>query len=75
MRLDRLGAMHQTRLSFLRATLRRLHDEKWRIGPTRWNIEPDGVGVAVYTAEGIRTLPIAWSASPTISTPRSVPTG
>ena len=52
MQLDRLGAMHQTRLSFLRATLRQFHDEGWRIGATRWNIEPDGVGVAVYAAEG-----------------------
>ena len=52
MQLDRLGAMHQTRLSFVRATLRWFHEQNWRIRPTRWNIEPDGVGVAVYTAEG-----------------------
>jgi hypothetical protein len=52
MKLDRLGAAHQTRLSFLRATLRRLHQEKWRFTRPRWDIGADGVGVAVYAAEG-----------------------
>ena len=30
MRLARMGASHRTRLSFLRALLRRIESEKWR---------------------------------------------
>ena len=52
MKLDRLGAAHQTRLSFLRALLRRLHAEHWQVERSRWEIDADGVGVAVYEARG-----------------------
>jgi hypothetical protein len=53
MKLDRLGAAHQTRLSFLRALLRRLHNEQWQFERSRWEIDKDGVGVAVYEAQGV----------------------
>ena len=52
MRLERLGAFHQTRLSFMRVLLRRLKREAWRIDRPRWNISDDGVGVGVYRARG-----------------------
>ena len=48
MRLARLGAFHQTRLSFMRALLRQVQAQKWRIQRTRWSIDSRGVGVGVY---------------------------
>ena len=38
MRLERLGAFHQTRLSFMRALLRRLKAEQWEFERPRWEI-------------------------------------
>jgi len=52
MRLARLGAFHQTRLSFMRALLRRLKSEHWEFERPRWDISSDGVGTAVYRARG-----------------------
>ena len=52
MRLDRLGAFHQTRLSFLRATMRHVAAAGFRFGYDRWEIGEDGVGTAVYAARG-----------------------
>jgi hypothetical protein len=50
MRLARLGAFHQTRLSFLRAMLRWAKREKWQFAQPVWRIDARGVGVAVYEA-------------------------
>jgi hypothetical protein len=52
MHLDRLGCFHQTRLSFMRALLRRLKSENWRFERTVWELDDKGVGVAVYAAHG-----------------------
>jgi hypothetical protein len=52
MRLARLGSAHPTRLSFLRALLRRLSREGWRFDRPVFTIDAKGVGRAVYTAEG-----------------------
>lgn len=49
MRLARLGAMHQTRLSFLRAMLRRVHQDRWMVSRSVWNLDAEGVGHAVYS--------------------------
>ena len=54
MRLHRLGAHHATRLSFLRAMLRRVADEGWRCTRPVWRIDDKGVGVAVYEVAGPR---------------------
>jgi hypothetical protein len=54
MRLSRLGAMHQCRLSFMRVLLRRLAAENWSITRPVWNIDANGVGHAVYEAKGPR---------------------
>lgn len=52
MRLDRLGAAFPTRLSFMRAMLRRVAAEGWRCARPIWRIDDKGVGVAVYEAAG-----------------------
>ena len=51
MRLERLGSAHQTRLSFLRALLRRMRAESWRIARLRFDIDGKGVGTAIYTVD------------------------
>jgi len=52
MRLERMGAFHQTRLSFMRTLLRRLDRERWSIERPIWRIGATGEGVAVYRARG-----------------------
>jgi hypothetical protein len=52
MRLARMGSAHPTRLSFLRAVLRRLTDEGWHFDRPVWEIDAKGVGRAVYRAIG-----------------------
>ena len=52
MRLARLGAFHQSRLSFMRVLLRRLKDEGWRFDRPVFDIDSRGVGVATYRARG-----------------------
>ena len=52
MRLDRLGAAHQSRLSFMRILLRRLKRENWKFERPIFNFDADGVGVGVYCAHG-----------------------
>lgn len=52
MRLARLGSLHQCRLSFMRILLRKLTQEGWTFSRPVFDIDADGVGRAVYTAEG-----------------------
>ncbi len=63
MRLDRLGAFFPTRLSFLRSLLRDLAAQNAQPVRTRWEIDADGYGRAVYTIEldGHRYSLIAFS--------------
>tara|TARA_R110002110_G_scaffold17648_31_gene75215 strand:+ start:790 stop:2433 length:1644 start_codon:yes stop_codon:yes gene_type:complete len=49
MRLARMGSMFPTRLSFLRALIRRLAAEKAQIGRPVWQMDAGGFGHAVYT--------------------------
>ena len=42
MRLARMGSFHQTRLSFMRALLRRLKQERWRFKRNLWAIDEQG---------------------------------
>ena len=51
MRLERLGSAHQTRLSFLRALLRRMRAERWRVTRERFDVDARGVGTAVYAVD------------------------
>jgi hypothetical protein len=52
MRLDRLGSLHQCRLSFMRVLTRRMARENWSFARPKFDIDANGVGVAVYTATG-----------------------
>jgi len=52
MRLARLGAVHQCRLSFMRILTRRMKREKWDFTRPVFDIDATGVGHAVYTATG-----------------------
>lgn len=52
MRLERLGASHPTRLSFLRSLLRRLAREGWQFDRPLFELDGKGVGRAIYRAAG-----------------------
>ncbi len=56
MRLTRMGCSHPTRLSFLRQLLRRLKKENWSFDRPVWQINQQGVGHAVYQAQGPEAL-------------------
>ncbi|KJY73570.1 hypothetical protein [Vibrio nigripulchritudo] len=45
---DRLGAMHQTRISFVRTLIRKMAKQKWRIKRHLWELCPQGFGHVVY---------------------------
>lgn len=51
MQLERLGAFHQTRLSFVRSLIRQMGREKWRIEPARFDLDEDGFGTCIYRVE------------------------
>ncbi|MEP6566299.1 MAG: hypothetical protein ABJB10_14275, partial [Mesorhizobium sp.] len=51
MRLDRMGASHPTRLSFLRAMMRQAEREGWKVAPSAWEIDDDGFGHAVIRVD------------------------
>jgi hypothetical protein len=51
MRLDRMGAAHPTRLSFLRAMMRRAEAEAWRFSVPLWEIGPEGYGHALLAID------------------------
>ena len=48
MDLERLGSLHQSRLSFMRALVRRIMRERWRIDASRFELDADGHGTAIY---------------------------
>ena len=52
MQLERMGAFHQTRLSFSRVLLRRMAHEGWEIATQLWDLGPEGYGTAVIEARG-----------------------
>ena len=54
MQLARLGSAHQTRLSFMRALLRRFKRENWTFDKLEWEVDANGEGHAVYCARGPR---------------------
>lgn len=56
MRLARLGSFHQSRLSFMRILTRRMARENWEFTRPHFEINDQGVGYAVYSANtGQRT--------------------
>ena len=48
MNLERLGAMHQSRLSFMRTLVRRIMRDRWQIEPSRFELDTQGYGTLVY---------------------------
>jgi len=48
MDLERLGALHQSRLSFMRTLVRRIMRERWQIEPVRFELDPQGYGTVIY---------------------------
>ena len=52
MRLARMGAAFQTRLSFMRQLLRRMSSERWRFERRRFDVDDNGFGASVYAAHG-----------------------
>ncbi|MTI02042.1 hypothetical protein E1297_39170 [Roseibium sp. RKSG952] len=52
MRLSRLGSLHQCRLSFMRQLTRRMAAENWVFSRPVFDIDANGVGHAVYSAQG-----------------------
>jgi hypothetical protein len=52
MRLNRMGAFHQSRLSFMRVLLRKLKAENWSFDRPIWRLNKKGVGVATYCVRG-----------------------
>ncbi|SMX29640.1 hypothetical protein TRP8649_03778 [Pelagimonas phthalicica] len=52
MTLSRLGSLHQCRLSFMRQLTRRMAREGWAFTRRAFQIDAQGVGHAVYTAQG-----------------------
>ena len=48
MKLERMGSFHPSRLSFARILIRKMIQQKTKIICSRWNIDKDGFGSAVY---------------------------
>ncbi len=48
MQLERLGAMHQSRLSFMRSLVRRIMRERWQITPALMELDDQGYGRVIY---------------------------
>lgn len=51
MRLDRLGALHQTRISFVRSLVRKMAADTWSIERTHFELDNQGYGTCIYRAE------------------------
>jgi hypothetical protein len=51
MQLQRMGAFHQTRLSFMRVLLRQMSASEWRVHRTVWDVNAAGVGTAMYQVD------------------------
>lgn len=45
---ERIGAMHQSRISFVRSIIRRMANQQWQVKLQRWEMSPQGFGTAVY---------------------------
>ncbi len=48
MHSERLGAMHQTRISFVRTLLRKIDKENWTLSKHLWDLDADGYGQVIY---------------------------
>ncbi|WP_369959001.1 hypothetical protein [Pseudomonas benzenivorans] len=51
MDLERLGSLHQSRLSFMRSLVRKVMREGWRIEPRRFELDAEGYGTVIYRVQ------------------------
>jgi hypothetical protein len=51
MQLDRLGSLHQSRLSFMRTLVRRMVAENWQISAPVFDLDEQGFGKVVYQVQ------------------------
>lgn len=56
MNLERLGAMHQSRLSFMRTLMRRIMRERWQIEPALFELDNEGFGTVIYRVKAPQGL-------------------
>ena len=49
MKPERLGALHQTRISFVRTVIRKMMRENWYIERTLFDLDAQGYGSCIYT--------------------------
>ncbi|EEX93536.1 hypothetical protein VIOR3934_13467 [Vibrio orientalis CIP 102891 = ATCC 33934] len=45
---DRLGAMHQNRISFVRSLIRKMAKQQWQVTKHEWQLCPRGFGHVIY---------------------------
>ncbi len=45
---ERLGAMHQNRISFVRTLTRKMAQQKWQVTKHEWQLSPEGFGHVIY---------------------------
>ncbi|WP_017429136.1 hypothetical protein [Vreelandella jeotgali] len=48
MDLERLGSLHASRLSFTRSLIRQMARQRWQISATRFELDSNGHGTAIY---------------------------
>ncbi|WP_215405490.1 hypothetical protein [Vibrio gigantis] len=48
---ERLGAMHQTRISFVRTLIRKMAQQQWKVTKHEWQLDPQGFGHVIYKLE------------------------
>lgn len=45
---ERLGAMHQNRISFVRSLIRKMARQEWQVTQHAWELSPQGFGHVIY---------------------------
>jgi len=45
---ERLGAMHQTRISFVRTLIRKMAQQEWKVTKHEWQLDARGFGHVIY---------------------------
>ncbi|RJX68339.1 hypothetical protein DZ860_17595 [Vibrio sinensis] len=48
---ERLGAMHQNRISFVRSLIRKMAKQEWHVTQHEWQLCPQGYGHVIYRLE------------------------
>ena len=56
MKLERLGSFHQSRLSFSRQLINEIINNKWIFNISEWNINDNGIGHAVISANSNKDI-------------------